>query len=66
MVSIKIHEGNKMYAGHYYYYELDYTTVTWWECDDDNILKFSGYPDNIYDELSHEDIYQYKKVLMKG
>ena len=34
---------------------MDYNTGTWWRCDDDTITNYSGYPDNVYDDLLHEN-----------
>ena len=34
---------------------LNYNRVTWFKCDDDKIVEFRGYPDNVYDELLHEN-----------
>ena len=33
---------------------LDYNTGKWCRYDDDIITNYSGYPENIYDDLSHE------------
>ena len=40
-----------MGQGHYICDVLDYSTVTWWKCDDEIITKYPGYPLNVYDEL---------------
>ena len=26
--------------------------ITWWNCDDEKITKYPGYPMNVYDDLS--------------
>ena len=54
-VSINIHIGNDMYRGHYVCDVLDYNTGTWWNCDDVTITRYSGYPKNLYDNLSKEN-----------
>ena len=53
IVSVKIHVGQDIYSGHYYCDLFYYNTVTWWVCDDDKITNGRGYPENLYDELSH-------------
>ena len=55
LVSIKINVGKYMDSGNYYCDVLYYNIGTWWICDDYRILNFRGYPDNVYDELSHEN-----------
>ena len=40
--------------------------VLCWRCADDNIYKFIGVTDNVYDELSHEDMEKKNKYIMKG
>ena len=44
-----------MYSGHYVCDILDYNTGTWWNCDNEQITKYSGYPKNVYDNLSKEN-----------
>ena len=44
-----------MYSGHYACYLLHYNTGIWWRCDDEIITNYSGYPENVYDDLSHEN-----------
>ena len=44
IVSINLITGNDMDSGHYVCDVLDYNTGTWWNCDDDTITKYSGYP----------------------
>ena len=55
LVSINIHIGKDMYSGHYACYLLHYNTGIWWRCDDEIITNYSGYPENVYDDLSHEN-----------
>ena len=52
LVSIKIHIGNHIHSVHYVYDVLDYKTWTCWNCYDNTITKYSGYPYNVYDNLS--------------
>ena len=52
LVSIKIHIGNDMDKGHYICDLLDYNTWTWWDYDDSTITQYSGYPMNLYNNLS--------------
>ena len=54
LVSIKCHIGNDMDQGHYLCDVLDYNTGTWWNCDDDIITEYSGYPMNVYNDLSSD------------
>ena len=42
MVSIKIHVGKYMDSGHYVCDVFHYSTVTWWNFDDDTITNYSG------------------------
>ena len=51
LVYIKPHIVNDMDKDHYVCYVLDYNTGTWWNCDDDTITQYPGYPLNVYDEL---------------
>ena len=51
IVSIKINIGKYMDKGHYVCDILDYNTGTWWNCDDDTITQYPGYPMNVHDEL---------------
>ena len=37
---------------HYVCDVLDYNTGTWWNCDDEIITEYQGYPMNVYNELS--------------
>ena len=52
LVSIDIHVGSDMDKGHYVCYVLYYNTGTWRNCYDTTITKYSGYPMNVYDNLS--------------
>ena len=52
LVSINIHIGYDKYSVHYICGVLDYKKGTWWNFDDDIITKYSGYPKNVYDNLS--------------
>ena len=51
LVSIKLNIGNDMDRGHYVYAVLNYNTGTQWNCDDETITQYPGYPINVYDEL---------------
>ena len=53
IVSIKLHIVNDMDKGHYICDVLYYNTGKWWNCDDTTINKYSGYPKNVYDDLSN-------------
>ena len=46
LVSINLHIGNYMYNGYYVCDVLYYNTGTWWNCDDDTITQYPGYPIN--------------------
>ena len=37
---------------HCVFYVLYYNTVKWWNCDDETITQYPGYPMNIYNDLS--------------
>ena len=54
LVSINLHIGNDMDKGHYVCDVLYYITVTWWNCDDEKRIKYSGYPMNVYNDLSSD------------
>ena len=54
LVSISIHIGMYMDSGHHVCDVLYYSMGTWWYCDDDTITNYSGYPENVYDNLSNE------------
>ena len=51
IVYINLRIGIDKYKGHYVFDVLDYNTGAWWNCDDDTITQYPGYPMNIYDEL---------------
>ena len=53
-VSIKYHIGNDMDKEHYICDVLYYITETWWKYDDEIVTKYSGYPMNIYNEVSSD------------
>ena len=53
LVSIKLHVGNYM-NGHYVCDVLNYSTGTWWNCDDDTITNYSRFLENVYADLSNE------------
>ena len=50
--SIKLHIGNGTDKGHYVFDVLYYSTGTWWNCNDETITQYPGYPSNIYNDLS--------------
>ena len=52
LVYIKLHIGNDIYKCHYVCDLFDCNKVTWWNCDDDTITQYTGYPINIYNDLS--------------
>ena len=52
LVSVKLNIGNDMDKGHYVFDVLDYNTGTWWNCDDETITQYPGYPMNVYNDLS--------------
>ena len=52
LVSIKLHIGTDMDKGQYVCYVLDYNTGTWWNCDDEKITQYPGYPMNVCNDLS--------------
>ena len=43
-----------MDQGHYVCDVLDYNTGTWWNCDDEIVTEYPGYPMNVYNELSSD------------
>ena len=51
LVYIKLHIGNDMDQGQYACDVLDYNTVTWWNCDDEKVTQYPGYPMNVYNDL---------------
>ena len=44
-----------MDSGNYVCDVLYYITGTWWSGDNDKITNYSGYPENIYNDLSNEN-----------
>ena len=54
LASINIHVGIYMDSDHYYHDLLDYNTGSWLRCNGEKISNCRGYPDNVYDELSHK------------
>ena len=54
LVSIKLHIGNDMDKGHYVCDVLDYNIGTWRNCYDEEITQYSGYPMNVYNDLSSD------------
>ena len=54
LVSIKYDIGNDMDQGQYICDVLDYSTGTWWKCDDEIVTKYPGYPTNVYNEVSSD------------
>ena len=55
IVSVKLHIGNDMDKGHYVCDLLECNTGTWFNCYDATINQYSGYPMNVYDNLSIEN-----------
>ena len=49
-IYIKIHIGNDMDKDHFVCDVLDYNIGTWWNCDDETITQYLGYPSNVYDD----------------
>ena len=66
LVYTKLHIGNDIDKGHYACDLLDYHKGTWWNCDDDTITQYLGYPMNVYDDLSTDKIKKGGKVSMDG
>ena len=64
IVSIKIHVGKYMDNGNCIFDILDYNKGTWWNCDDDTITNYSGYPDNVYEYSSNENEQKKGKCLL--
>ena len=52
-----------MDSGHYVSYVFYYEKETWWRRDNYIIPNHSGYPENIYDDLSHENKQKRGKLL---
>ena len=60
---IKLHIGNDIYKGHYVCDVLDYSTVTWCNCDDDTITQYPGYRLNVYYYLSIDNKYIKREIV---
>ena len=56
LVSIKFHIVNDMDQGQYVCDVLYYNIGTWWNCDDEKITQYPGYPMNVYNDLSSDKI----------
>ena len=52
LLSINIRDSKDMDSGHYVCDVFYYNLGTWCIYDDDTIINYSGYPDNVYDDLS--------------
>ena len=66
LVYIKLHICNDMDSVHYVCYVLNYNTGTWWNCDDEKITKYSGYPNNVYDNFSMDNDKKGENCMMDG
>ena len=55
-----------MDSGHCVCDVLDYNTWTWWICDNDIITSYSGYPENVYGDLLHENKQKKGNKIMNG
>ena len=55
MVSMNICVGKYVDGSHYYCDVWYYNTGTFWICVDEKITDFRRYPENVYNELSHEN-----------
>ena len=64
LVSVKIHIGNGMDKAHCVCDVLDYNTVTCCTCDDATITQYSGYPMNVYNNLSIDNERKTLKELL--
>ena len=53
-----------MDSGHYVCDGLDYNLGTWCNCDDDRIDNYSGYPENIYDNVFNENEQKKGEIIM--
>ena len=51
LICIKLRIGNDIDKVYYVCDVLDYNTGTWWNCDDDTITQYPGYPLNVYNGL---------------
>ena len=54
IVSIKLHIGKDTDSCHYFCDVLNYSKVTWWNFNYDTITNYSGYPQNVYDDISNK------------
>ena len=66
LVSIKFNIGNDMDQGHYVCDVLDYNTATLWNCDDEKVTEYPGYPMNVYNELSSDKKQKIGKIHDMG
>ena len=66
LVSINIKVGKDMDSGHYIFYVLYYNTWTWWNCDNYTISNYSGYLENIYNDLSNANEQKNGKIIING
>ena len=64
LVSVKLHIGNDMDEDHNVCDLLYYSTGTWWNCDDATITHYSGYPMNVYDNLSIDNEQKKGKIVI--
>ena len=64
LVSIKIRVVKNMDSGHLVCYVLDYNSGKWQRCEYDKITNFRGYPENVYDELLHENKQNQGKYIL--
>ena len=56
-----------MDTGHYVCDVLDYNIGTWWNCDDEKITQYPGYPMNVYNDLSSDKKQKKsKRISMNG
>ena len=54
LVTIKLHIVIDMDQRNYVCGLLDYNTGTWWNCDDEKVTQYPGYPMNVYNDLSSD------------
>ena len=66
MVSINFHVGKYMDSGLYVCDLLYYNTWTCRRCDYDITTNYSGYPENFYDDLSHENEQNRDNYIVNG
>ena len=55
-----------MDKGQYFCDVLDYNTGKWWNCDNETITQYPGYPSNVYDDLSIDNLKKRGKMCMNG